>query len=438
MPFGQKYPGGGKITMTNTKKETSNYSDPGSMQLLGDIMDFGVALTENGAETWRTEDSLYRLASAYGFTNCNFWVVPSNIQATVTTPSGECITQIRSIKKSGIDFDKLEKLNALSRDACKNIIKETDLKTRMLDIIQTKPGKAWVQYLAGFLGGVGFGFFFHCDLQDAIVAAAASLLITFLSRRLRKRERNPLILNFFISFFAELLIILAVLAGIGHHAGYITIGVVMLLISALGATNGVRDMVHLDTLSGIMKLTESLTGAVGIVLGIGLPLFLFHFTESNEILTDSPVWWIQIISCTVGSIGFAFWFRVRSRKIMFCAFGAMLTWSACLVFRAATDSLFISIILATMVCAIYAQIIARVLKAPVTIFQTVSIFPLIPGSALYYLMYGSLLRDRELAFSKGLELVITCAGIVLGLMAVEVIVKNIVAGKAAKQDSGLK
>ena len=63
------------------------------------ILDFGVALFQSGAETHRVEDSLYRLAAAFGFVRCNIWVIPSNIQATVTAPDGAIMTQIRHIRR---------------------------------------------------------------------------------------------------------------------------------------------------------------------------------------------------------------------------------------------------------------------------------------------------------------------------------------------------
>ena len=73
-------------------------------------------MIQSGAETHRVEDSLYRLLESYGFTECNVWVVPTNIQATVITPDGTCLTQIRHIRRSGIDFAALDDLNTLKAD----------------------------------------------------------------------------------------------------------------------------------------------------------------------------------------------------------------------------------------------------------------------------------------------------------------------------------
>ena len=242
-------------------------------KILGLLLDLGAAMIKSGAETHRVEDSLYRLCAAYRFTQANVWVVPSNIQATVTDPDGAVQTQVRHVRQPGVNFDVLDRLNDVSRRCCADTPDETELARRLSEATANRAGR-WLRYSAAVLAGVGFGVFFYCDAVDALVAALASLLITALGRLLSKRESNPLVLNFIISFVTELFILLCVKLGFGHHTGYITVGVVMLLISALGTTNGVRDLVHLDTLSGVMNITASLTGAIGIALGIALPILL--------------------------------------------------------------------------------------------------------------------------------------------------------------------
>ena len=91
---------------------------------------------------------------------------------------------------------------------------------------------------------------------------------------LGKYEHNPLIFNAIIACIVETFIILVVTCGLGEHVNYITIGVVMLLISGIGFTNGIRDLLHRDTLSGIVNIWNSVLGATGIALGIALPILL--------------------------------------------------------------------------------------------------------------------------------------------------------------------
>ena len=394
-------------------------------RILGLILDVGAGMIRSGAETHRVEDSLYRLCTSYGFSACNIWVVPSNIQATVTASDGVCLTQIRHIRRAGVNFERLDRLNDLSRRVCTDPPGPDALERLLQEALRTAPQPVWINCLAGVLAGAGFGVFFNCDGPDALVTVCAALLITFLIRAVGKREENPLILNFLISCVAEFFIIFSVRLGFGHHTGYITLGVVMLLISALGATNGLRDLVHLDTLSGVMNITASLTGAIGIALGITLPLSLLRGWASNELTGLNPSVPIQLISCTIACVGFALWFHVRGRQVPWCGLGALLTWAAYRVGLRLGAGVFSATLLASAFCGLYGQVMARVNRAPATIFLTVSIFPLIPGAALYYMMYGIVTRDAALGIGKGAELLLTCFGIVLGYMAVEVLSKYI-------------
>lgn len=178
------------------------------------ILDTGTYMIQSGAETHRVEDSLYRMCGSYGFSNCNIWVIPSNIQATAIAPDGSCLTQIRHIRRSGIDFERLDDLNTLSRRVCREQ-PGPDTFAELLAETDGPPQPAWVSYLAGALAGGGFGVFFNCDPVDAVAAVCTSLLVVFLSRRIERREHNPLITNFIISFLAEVFIIISARYGLG-------------------------------------------------------------------------------------------------------------------------------------------------------------------------------------------------------------------------------
>ena len=106
------------------------------------------------------------------------------------------------------------------------------------------------------------------------MAVIASFFVVFLGRKIAKYEGNPFVYNFVISFLVELGIILSVHLGIGDHSGRITIGVVMLLISGLGTTNGIRDLLHKDIVSGFMNILDSILGAGAIAMGIAFAIVI--------------------------------------------------------------------------------------------------------------------------------------------------------------------
>lgn len=388
------------------------------------ILDIGEAMLESGAENFRLEDSFYRMCRSYGFVRSDVFVIPSNIQVTVETPEGEIITQIRHIETSEPNFDRLDYLNNLSRYVCQNTPDEKELREKYLEVMNRPEQKKPLRYLAGVMGGAGLAVFFGSNAMDAVVAVAVSLMIVSVGGWLAKREDNLMVYNTMLAFLAELMIILAAKVGLADHPDRIMIGIVMLLISALGTTNGIRDVLQRDFISGSLHIMNSLLGAAGIAFGIAAALLLFHEgTADTYVLNHSIA--IQLISCTIACTGFAWWFKIKGIQVFYNSIGAFFTWAIYVAVFEMNSSNFVATMAGSVFVAFYAFVMSRVNKAPSTIFLTASVFPLIPGSNLYYLMYACVSKDVQQAFSETVVLFSTCLAIAFGFIIVDVISRTI-------------
>lgn len=129
---------------------------------------------------------------------------------------------------------------------------------------------------------------------------------------------------------------------------------------------------------------------------------------------------IQLISCTIACVGFALWFKVRGMQVVYCGIGAFFCWATYLVVDSHTHSNFISTLIGAIFVAEYSFIMSRINKAPATIFLTASVFPLIPGPNLYYMMYGLADNDFPFALEHTIVLFVTCLGIAFGYIAVNI------------------
>ena len=393
-------------------------------KILQGILDIGEAMLQSGAENFRLEDSLYRMCKSYGFTRYDVFVIPSNIQITVETPEGDIITQIRHIESTDINFDRLDYLNNLSRYVCQNKPDEKKLREKYLEVMNREEQHPAVKYFAGVMGGTGFAVFFGCGFMDAIVAVIVSLMIVVVGEWLSKRESNLMVYNMILSFLSEVIIILLVRLGIGSHADWIMIGIVMLLISGLGVTNGIRDLLQRDFISGSLNIMNAFLGAAGIAFGIALAMLLLDGVSLEGFILNNSIP-IQLISCTIACTGFAWWFKIKGRQVLYTSVGAFFTWAIYLVVFELEPSNFLATLLASIFVAFYAFIMSRINKAPSTIFLTASVFPLIPGPNLYYMMYGCVSRDMEMAFSETVVLLATCLAIAFGFIIVDVASRGI-------------
>ena len=130
---------------------------------------------------------------------------------------------------------------------------------------------------------------------------------------------------------------------------------------------------------------------------------------------------IQIIAATIGTVGFAIFLKMRGKQIVMAALGGAITWIVYLLVQEAVEGLFIPYFAASIFVAVYAEIMARVNRAPATIFLTAAAVPLIPGGSLYYTMEGLVNQDNETFAVNGVATITVALAIALGFMLVSVL-----------------
>ncbi len=391
-------------------------------RILQGILDIGEEMAKSGAENFRLEDSLYRMCRSYGFKRYDVFAIPTNIQMTVETPEGEILTQIRHIDSRSNNFDRLDYLNNLCRYVCQNTPDAEEIREKYEEVMARPQQSQKLNYFANILAGAGFTVFFGGNGKDALVAVFVSIMIIFIGNWLSKRESNLLVYNVFLAFLAEVVIIMATRVGIADHPDRIMIGIVMLMISTLGLINGMREVLQRHFISGLINVMNSLLGAAGIAFGIAFAMILLKAGAAESlIIVHSEV--IQLISCTVGCAGFAWMFKMKGRQVLFSIIGSFFTWSIYLVAYEMNPSNFVATLAASLFVASYAFVMSRVNKAPATIFLTASVFPLMPGASLYYLMYGCVSQDTELILAKTQALLGTCLAIAFGFIIVDLVTR---------------
>ena len=392
-----------------------------NQELLKQILKIGKEMLRCGAEVARAEDSLTRIFRSYGFTSIDIWVISSSIQVTVETAEGQMLTETCAIQDNGIDYDRLDRLNALSRGICAQTPSVEEIDRRLREILARPEPKAVWEYLGAILGCSGFSVSFGCGSVDLIVSALAAVVLTFRARFIRRHESNTIVYNFIISFFVALLINYTINAGLGSNAVAVLIGMVMLLISGLSTTNGLRDLLHRDTISGILNISSSLVGATGIALGITLSLLIVGVDEVAPLSAVPAV--NEILGSTVACIGFALLFRFWRAKCLWSAFGAFLMISIYRIAMRFSLPLLEAVIIASAFAGFYAQIMARINKTPSTAFLTIAVLPIIPGAKLFYMMYYIVNSEFDKARSAGADMLLVCLGIALGFLFIDVTLK---------------
>ena len=127
---------------------------------------------------------------------------------------------------------------------------------------------------------------------------------------------------------------------------------------------------------------------------------------------------IQTTAAFLGSIGFAIFFKMKGKQIVLAGIGGAVTWIVYLLIQHFIEGYFVPYLVASIFVGIYAEIMARVNKAPATIFLTAAAVPLIPGGSLYYTMLGLVEQDEELFATSGVAALTIALAISLGFVVV--------------------
>ena len=96
---------------------------------------------------------------------------------------------------------------------------------------------------------------------------------------------------------------------------------------------------------------------------------------------------IPCISAFIACIGFSFIFRVHE-NFRFAIAGSLIGALGYLIYLLCNfmSNTFLQTFLAMLSVALFAEALARLYKAPASIFVIIGCFPLVPGSGIYYTM----------------------------------------------------
>ena len=134
---------------------------------------------------------------------------------------------------------------------------------------------------------------------------------------------------------------------------------------------------------------------------------------------------IIVFSGLVGTVGFSILFRSDKKRIFCNAIGGGLT---CLVYVISChffDHILVQNLFPALFVSAYAEVMARIVKAPATPILACSIIPLVPGGKLYYTTYYFVVGDMEKFDTTLTETLQIAAGLAVGIICISVIIHEI-------------
>ena len=130
----------------------------------------------------------------------------------------------------------------------------------------------------------------------------------------------------------------------------------------------------------------------------------------------------ESIFSIVGCFCFGMLFNIKGKKLLFASLGGGLSWfvySLCLNNNISEIS---SLLISSIIFSIYSEIMARILKTPVTSLIICALLPLVPGAGMYYTMYDVVTGNISSSISTGLNTL--ALGVILVTTITRIITKK--------------
>ena len=390
-------------------------------ELLNLAAQMGCRLTLCGAETFRVEESIVRILDTYGV-DANVYAIPNCLYISIRNEKGQHFSCMHRIDEYATDMDSLERLSGLSRKICKECPSISEANSWLEQInterIQYSP---LISYLGNFFAGWGFSVFFGGNLLEAVCGGFCAIIAGMADGMLRRIQANRFVRTLIAAFLFAFPAFMFESVGQIANADMAIVGAIMPLIPGLMFTNAMRDVIHGDMNSSIIRLSYVVLLALAIAAGVSLAwhgstlLWGVHLHQSPAPV-EIP---LQLFACLVACVGFSIMFQVHGHGFFLCPLGGLLTWLICSKLMDFGCPEYVSYLAAASFAAAYAEIMARVRKCPATAFLVISLVPLIPGAGLYYTMRFAVDGNFQACIEKGIG-TLTIAGV----MAVGVILIN--------------
>lgn len=234
----------------------------------------GKILLESGAEVYRCEETMVKIAQSFDVDEVQAFVMTTGIMLSITHEH-QNYTKIIRIQKRGVDLHKIDSINELSR-TIKLKHYEIHEVMELLKQLDQKPRYSLLMTLFfSALSAFGFALFFQGSLADALCAFLVGFCIKIAAISMERNHINSFFHNAVSAGVGAFITLLCVQLKFCDSMDTVMISGMMLLVPGLAITNAIRDTVAGDYVSGLSRGAEAFLTAIAIAIGIGAVLALW-------------------------------------------------------------------------------------------------------------------------------------------------------------------
>lgn len=139
----------------------------------------------------------------------------------------------------------------------------------------------------------------------------------------------------------------------------------------------------------------------------------------------------------IATLGFGIIFNIKGRNLFFASLGGAIGWIFYELFLDLGLYNLTALFASSIIFSAYSEILARVLKTPVTTFVICALIPLVPGGGMYYTMLESIQGNIDKSLQTGLNTISQAGALAVGIIVVSSISRFITSAKNYRKNQHL-
>lgn len=141
----------------------------------------------------------------------------------------------------------------------------------------------------------------------------------------------------------------------------------------------------------------------------------------------------QSIFALFSALGFGILFNIKGKKLFYAALGGGISWFVSLYCEGMGFNITSSFFISSIIFSIYSEIMARVLKTPVTTLIICALIPLVPGGGMYYTMYEAINGNIMESIELGLNTLSSAGSLALGIIFVSTLTRLLMSARRKRE-----
>jgi len=243
----------------------------------------GHVLLENGAEIFRVEETIEKIAHAYGMKGDHAFVLSSGIFLTEQTSSHSIYANVKHIPLNSVNLERVARVNQLSREIGAGNYTVDEAMEALKEIAESKES-GWVKPMLAYgVGSGSFCYLFGGSLRDSIAAFISGIVLFWFLFALGRRKKNTskIVMNILSGGLVSGISILLWKIGLAGDLDHTIIGSIIPLLPGVAFTNAIRDLANEDYISGTVRMVDAVLVAICIALGVGMVYSIYSRTTGG-------------------------------------------------------------------------------------------------------------------------------------------------------------